>query len=151
MTEKELQDIYRRRGQDPMLALSSVGNSKAAKRNKMGAKKTSYDGHVFDSAGEAKRYQELKVLVACGEIFDLTLQPKFELQAKFTDSSGKKQRAMTYTADFQYWTVDAGGNKSTCVEEFKGHRTQPYMMRKKLFLKLHPEIVFLEMHKGGSR
>lgn len=59
------------------------------------------DGIKFDSDGEKTRYQILKNYATMGEISDLIPKPKFELQPAFV-SGGRKKRAITYTADFQY-------------------------------------------------
>jgi hypothetical protein len=55
--------------------------AKQAKRSKYNAKKTTVDGIVFDSAKEATRYGELKVLEKAGEIHCLLIQPSYRLMA----------------------------------------------------------------------
>lgn len=90
-------------------------------------KKVTIDNITFDSIGESRRYQELKLLERAGEISDLQLQPKFELQPTFK-KNGKTHRAITYTADFQY--VENG---QTVIEDFKGFETKDFKMRKKMF------------------
>ena len=64
-------------------------------------KKTQVDGIWFDSKKEAERYLELKALEQKGEIRKLKLQPVYELQPSF-EHKGKKYRAITYRADFEY-------------------------------------------------
>ena len=90
-------------------------------------KKVKIDGHTFDSIGESRRYQELKLLEGAGEISDLKLQPKFELQPTFR-KNGKTHRAITYTTDFQYIE-----NGKVIVEDFKGVRTQVFRIKQKMF------------------
>lgn len=46
---------------------------------KYGSKKVTYDGIVFDSKKEMRRYCELKLLERAGKIKDLELQKTFEL------------------------------------------------------------------------
>ena len=46
-------------------------------------KKIQVDMYVFDSAKEAKRYRELKLLERAEEISNLELQPRFLLQESF--------------------------------------------------------------------
>ena len=75
--------------------------------NKYGNKKTMVDGFEFDSKLEAKRYNELKMLLKSGVITDLTLQKVFLLQDGFTYAK-KKERPITYVCDFYY--KDKKGN-----------------------------------------
>lgn len=72
----------------------------------------------WDSAGEQKRYAELRLLEMAGEISDLRTQVRFPLEAPCaTDSPFKEQIALVghYVADFVY--VEAG---KTIIEDFKG-------------------------------
>jgi hypothetical protein len=104
------------------------------RRHKYNAKKTVIDGIAFDSKAEARRYQELLLLQRAGEISDLELQPKFLLQAGFTDNTGKRQRAIHYIADFQY--VE---NDQMIIEEVKGYKKNAvWRLKKKMFLYHHP-------------
>lgn len=64
-------------------------------------KKTQIDMYVFDSAKEAKRYKELKLLERAGEISNLELQPHFLLQESFRKND-KTYRKIEYVADFKY-------------------------------------------------
>lgn len=100
------------------------------KRSKYNAVKTKVDGIVFDSIKEAARYKELRLLEKAGEIKELELQPKFQLQEAFT-LDGKRHREILYIADFMY--KDKGG--VTVVEDVKGYKTDVYALKKKLFLK----------------
>lgn len=90
-------------------------------------KKTTIDGITFASMGEANRYCELKLLERAGEITDLQLQPKFELQPKYK-KDGKTIRAINYIADFQYIE-----NGQTVVEDFKGFSNRVFKIKKKMF------------------
>src|SRR6185295_14364812 len=65
--------------------------------------KTEVDGIKFDSKKEAKRWQELKLLEAAGEITDLKRQVKYPLTATNNRSDGKTERECSYMADFVYW------------------------------------------------
>lgn len=81
------------------------------------------DGVVFASQKEMKRYAELKLLVRAGEITDLALQPKFQVD-------GNGEPFCTYTADFSY--RDKAG--TLIVEEIKSTGTAKdasYKLRKK--------------------
>ena len=82
----------------------------------------------YASKRELKRAFELEILRKCGEITELREQVKYELIPK---QDG--ERAVTYTADFQY--RDSAGN--LVVEDVKGVKTQQYVIRRKLMLWIH--------------
>ena len=109
-------------------------------KHKYNAKLVEFDGFKFDSKKELKRYQELKMLEKAGKIKDLKLQPVFILQEGFY-YCGKAIRQITYRADFEY--VDEDGK--VVVEDVKGFKTDVYKLKKKLFLKKYPDIVFKEI------
>lgn len=109
--------------------------------NKFRAVKTIVENIKFDSKGEARRFCDLKILERVGEISDLSLQPEFILQEPFTDSSGVKHRAIKYRADFKY--LEKG---QWVIEDFKGHITVEFNLKKKLFLKRYPEFKFRVTH-----
>ena len=75
-------------------------------------KKTEYDGIKFASKKEATRYCELKQLERAGIIKDLRLQPRYTLQEKY-EINGRKERAITYIADFEYY--DNEKQKNMCL------------------------------------
>ena len=97
--------------------------------NKYNNKKCYLDGYKFDSKAEMARYEELKLLIRAGEIFDLVLQPKFPLQESFR-LDGTLIRKFQYVADFQYTDKDG----KVVVEDVKGVETEVYKLKKKLFL-----------------
>lgn len=107
--------------------------------SKYNSKKILVDGIKFDSKAEANRYLELKLLEKSGEISDLRLQPKYELQEGFA-YRGKRIRSITYIADFAY--TSKSGEK--IVEDVKGMKTDVYQMKRKLFLKKYPELTHIE-------
>jgi hypothetical protein len=107
--------------------------------------KVQYNGITFDSIKEKNRYLWLKVLEEEGKIRELELQRKFELQESFIDNTGKKQRAITYIADFFYYD-----NKLKCyvAEDVKSKATQQdkvYRLKKKMFMYQYPNILFKEI------
>ena len=104
------------------------------RHHKYNAQPTEIDGIRFDSKREAKRYQELQMLAAAGEIHALQLQPRFELQPSFK-RNGKTVRAIHYVADFQY--VENG---RVIVEDTKGMETAVFKLKKKLFLFTYPDV-----------
>ena len=108
--------------------------------NKYGAEATVIDGIRFDSKKEANRYAELKLMEKGKLITDLKLQPRFELQAAFTDRRGNKHRKIEYVADFTYWEYGGGH----IIEDVKGCATDMYKLKKKLFLFKYPNYNFIE-------
>lgn len=98
------------------------------------SRKITVNGIVFDSHREARRYQELQLLLRAGEISQLELQKKYTLIPVQKKPSGGTERAVTYTADFVY-TDNRTGKK--VVEDAKGIKTQQYIIRRKLMLYVH--------------
>lgn len=103
--------------------------------NKYRAKKLTIDGETFDSRAEARRYQELKLLLRAGEIEDLQRQVKYILVPTQRDEGGKMiERPITYKADFVYRDMRTG---KTVVEDVKGMRTKEYIIKRKLMMWIH--------------
>lgn len=97
------------------------------KPNKYHARKTTVCGRTFDSKREAEVYLELLTQKQAGEIVRIAFQPQYTLLSAFKDNEGKKQRAITYTADF--FVTYADGRSE--VIEVKGVRMRDYLLRKK--------------------
>ena len=95
--------------------------------NKYHARKTTFDGITFDSASEASRYAELKMLEKNGEITDLRRQVPFVLLDDYV-ISGKKKRGIKYVADFVYFE-----DGIEHIEDVKGILTPVYKLKKKMF------------------
>lgn len=108
-------------------------------------KKIVVNGIEFDSKKEARRYQELLLLLNTGEITDLRLQVPYELipAQKEPPTIGSKggvrpgktiERACIYVADFVY--KDKEGRE--IVEDVKGYRMggaySLFKIKKKLML-----------------
>lgn len=126
-TEKDIENYYKNRGK----TYTNTASNKLVttnKKSKYGARKVEINGIKFDSKRESERYTVLKYLESIGNITDLQLQVKFELQPKYI-MDGKTIRAITYIADFVY--KDKNGN--TVVEDSKGYRTKEYLLKKKMF------------------
>lgn len=88
--------------------------------------KTVVDGITFDSAKEARRYGELKLLQRAGQISGLAIQPTYRIVVN-------NCLVCTYKADFTY--LDA--EKGLVVEDVKGMKTPVYRLKKKLMLAVH--------------
>lgn len=92
-------------------------------------KKVTYDGVMFDSIKEARRYQELRLLLRAGAISELRLQVPYELIPAQYINGKCVERAVKYIADFVYTE-----NGKEVVEDAKGVRTDTYKIKKKLML-----------------
>lgn len=96
--------------------------------SKFGNEKT----NGFDSKREARRYAELELLHKIGKISDLKCQVTFELLPRQKRDNGSTENPVSYRADFTY--IDGG---KLVVEDAKGHRTQDYIIKRKLMLAIH--------------
>lgn len=102
--------------------------------NKYRNKKIVVDNIKFDSILEARRYNELKLLLRAGKIQDLKLQPRFLLQEGFK-KNGKTYRKIEYVADFMYIEDD-----KTIVEDVKGFATKDFKIKEKLFNYIYKDL-----------
>lgn len=97
------------------------------------------DGIRFDSAREAKRWGELRLLEMGGEISNLSRQVTFPLEGRdgpiLTDS-GKQQR--NYVADFHYFDKRNG---AWVIEDAKGFATKDYKLKKSILAAQGVEII----------
>lgn len=112
-------------------------------KSKYKAVKTVVDGIKFDSKKEANYYLMLKQMQQQGKISSLKLQPKFLLQEGYIGRDGKRVRAITYIADFQY--TDEDGNNIVVDVKSKITEANPvYRLKKKMFGYLYPDYEFVE-------
>ena len=88
---------------------------------------TMVDGIEFDSAKEAARWRELKLVEKAGDISGLCRQVRFMLVP-----SQKGELPLTYVADFVYFL--RGKLPDVVIEDVKGMRTRAYLDRRKLML-----------------
>ena len=96
---------------------------------KYGAVKEDRGKIRFDSKKEARRYDALVVMLNCGEIEDLRIQPEFTLIEAYTTPEGERIRAMRYRADFSYLKLG-----KLIVEDVKSPatRTRVYLDKRKM-------------------
>ena len=92
--------------------------------HKYNAVRTWRHGHWFASKAEARRYTELLLLQAAGEITDIELQPTYPLMTPTPD--GSLVSTAKYIADFRYLDIPSG---ETVVEDVKGVRTHIYKLK----------------------
>ena len=118
--------------------LAKIGQQKQSKYRNQKATRRMPNGTIrtFDSQKEARRYDELVLLLKAGKISDLRLQQTFTLQEGYISASGDVVQALTYKADFYY----TKGGKSI-VEDVKGVKTEAYKIKKKLMQERGIEII----------
>lgn len=116
------------------------------KGNKFHAKKAvrvlpNGEEHVFDSQREARRYDELALMLKAGKIRNLRLQPQYTLQESYITSDGERVRAIRYVADFSYElqcealiAPEGGADWILKVEDVKSRATATaqYRMKRKM-------------------
>ncbi len=107
-------------------SISMPEGVKTSRTNKYRNKRTVIDNITFDSAKEATRYKELKILERAGAIKNLTLQPKYPIIVN-------EMKICTYIADFTYQTRLG----ETLVEDCKGMRTPAYKLKAKLMFAVY--------------
>lgn len=103
--------------------------------SKYGNRKTEVDGIVFDSAAEARRWRELRLLERAGRISGLRRQVPYVFLVHTTGTSpecGEDKRQMRYVADFVYFE----GSREV-VEDVKGYRTAEYKRKRRLMQKIY--------------
>lgn len=129
-------------------ALAAEQSQKKAKYHNDPAERVTACGNVlhFDSQKEARRYDFLILRLQAGEIKDLRLQVDFTLQEAYTDTEGKRVRAIRYKADFTYMERDAAEERTAAAHGFdctawhkvvedvksKATKTDKYRIKKKL-------------------
>lgn len=119
------------------------------RRNKYNASTIEWEGEVFDSRKEMRRYQTLRLAQETGVITDLQRQVKYILipAQREPDIIGPKggvkkgkvlERELAYVADFVYTM-----NGETVVEDVKGYRNPKsgaygtFVIKRKLMLWVH--------------
>lgn len=133
------------------------------KRSKYGNKKVVVDGETFDSKKEKARYDVLKLAEEAGVIENLSRQVKFELipaireeyveqlKTKTRTKTRTLQKAITYTADFEYYHV---GRDEWVVSDVKASPKQSaldkcYILKKKLMFAIKG-IKVVEVYKAND-
>lgn len=104
------------------------------RRGKFNAKPTMLDGRRFASKSEAGYYTQLKLLERCGEITNLTLQPRVKLT-----------KYVTYVPDFSY-SIPEDGIK--LYVDVKGFQTPEFKIKKNLWREFGPANLLLVKRNG---
>ena len=120
--------------------LQKLGAQQRARESKYHNEKDSRGEIQFDSKKEARRYDELMILLRAGKIRDLKLQAQFTLQESYVTPDGERVRAIRYVADFAYERATAPDRAGDIhwlpvVEDVKSQatKTDKYKIKAKLF------------------
>jgi len=125
----------------PASSLPAQTPENGSKYHNQRARRELEDGTVltFDSQKEARRFDQLLLMLRAGEIRELKLQPQFTIQEAYTTLEGQRIRALRYQADFSYERKTAPDCTGAVhwlftVEDVKsaGTRTRVYEIKKKL-------------------
>lgn len=140
--QKFMEQQARRRGLTP---LAVNGPEKASKYHNKPTERVTASGAVlhFQSRKEARRYDQLIAMEQAGQIRELRLQVDFTLQEAYTDTEGRRVRAIRYKADFTYKEPAARyagisdleiGDWVQVVEDVKSRatKTKAYAVKRKM-------------------
>lgn len=107
---------------------------------------TEVDGIQFDSQVEAAFYEHLKTREAVGDLLEVKTHQKFVLQEGYQLEGRRKQRPITYEADFVVITAEG----DVLVYDVKGGRTtQVFDVKKKMFeMKFKQPLIEVRRQKG---
>ena len=129
----------KRRG--PPSSPAADGPQKASKYHNSPTERVTPSGAVlhFDSQKEARRYDQLIELERAGQIRELRLQVDFTLQEAYTDTQGRRVRAIRYRADFTYVLKTEKIGEYTFLDQLviedvksRATRTKAYEMKRKM-------------------
>jgi len=104
---------------------------------------TCQHGHTHSSGREAKRCNELHLLLRAGEIESLEQQPKFYFTLNGVPVKHERGKRVVYTADFSFIDRHSGRR---IVEDAKGaYRDDAWTLRKAFFRAFYPDLVLREV------
>lgn len=89
--------------------------------------RTTIGDQTFDSRREARRWQDLQLLLRAGQIRELKRQVSIALMGKNGPIKAPGGRRRFYRADFTYIEVRTG---EAVIEDAKGHRTEIYELKR---------------------
>lgn len=108
--------------------------------NKLRNKPTVLDGYRFASMKEAKRYGELKLLLAADRITDLIVQPVYKIEIN-------GELVCKYVADFTYLQRINAAGLVEVVEDVKGRKAGVQYQMFRLKAKLMKAILGIEVRE----
>lgn len=128
------------------LGMEFNDNGTVKKPSKYKNKKVEFQGIIFDSNTEKKRYEALLELEKQGDIENLEYHKVFRLLPSVRTSEELVQ-GVRYEADFYYFDRNLN---NYVVEDVKSEMTKKladYIIKKKLMLYFYPHLTFFENSK----
>lgn len=120
--------------------------SRFGSRGKFNAEPTLYRGERYDSKGEAERAMALDFLLAAGQIDSWRRGRTWVLAPGCVKPDGKRDRAITYTPDFE--TMKDGVLE---CEDFKGRETPLFRLKLRLWWRVYPTTPLYIVRADGTR
>lgn len=108
-------------------------------------------GHKHDSISEAKRCDELHVMLAAGEIDDLLVFPQFWFVINGIQVKHDNGRRLGITLDFGYTMPDGTEVCEDVKPVSKIAISRDWPIRKAIFKSLYPGITLRETQPSNSR
>lgn len=140
--------MYHRISSGDLEILKKNSKLKIKKKNKYHAVKcVDADHNHYDSKIEREVILKLKELVKKNEICNLEIKPRYNLVEKFKDSLGETERGVFFTPEARFFDMKC---HKIVVLEVKSEATakkQDYVIRRKLFKKKYPHLIFIEVRK----
>lgn len=116
----------------------------AGGRHKYRAKRTiCVEGHSHPSRAEARRCDELHLLQRLGKITRLEYEPQFWFYINGKPVVHGNGRRVGYKPDWRYFE-----NDEPIAEEYKGFRTEAYVLKLAFFKAVFPDIEHRETGRG---
>lgn len=131
------------------LTCSNCGHTIGKTFNKYGAKRTEFNGKLYDSKFEASVAADLETRKRAGDILDYDTQYRIEAQA--FDENGRLAFTEKHKVDFRIHHTDG----SYELYEAKGVETDNYKFKRKclenLWLPLHPDHIYTVIKQNVRR
>lgn len=130
-TEQDLQRVTAERGL-PYISVGGLTDPDApGKYHRSNRADRTYNGVIYDSKREAKHAMELDILKAAGRVLKIERQIPFELRVN-------DRKVCKIVIDFRV-TWHTG---DVVLQEIKGYATKDWIIKRKLFEALHPELKY---------
>lgn len=133
LQERIAAGVQRKAAAPVQAAPQATAAKHGGRRNKYGAIRTEYEGIIFDSKAEARRYAQLKSMEAAGEISDLQIQVRIPLLPA-QNVNGHREKPVDYICDFVF--VRDGEKQYEDVKS-AASKTPAFVLKRKMALYFH--------------
>lgn len=111
-----------------------------SKKSRYGIEKVEHNGIKFDSRREMKRYLDLFMLQAAGQIRDLQYHKRIHIVIGGTPVVYPSGRKMSYIADFVYYDNVLGREIVEDIKMSSGYLTETYKIKRALLFTMGIKI-----------